>query len=679
MVVMLIYIGGSSMKRIIDSYSTLNGKKQYISEETIIVCNDKVATETIRSISDRDSCSESIISRIIFSPICDEAIMAVKDAFGNVYKKTDDEYIIIVKHNEIIIYTDTDNGVRYAACAVLGHYDDGICEGILYNAPICPYRGVKLYIPDENSIDFFKQFVDMCMYYGYNKLVLEIGGAMEYKRHPEINEGWVEYCKKMRDHFDKGHRINDLLPWAANSVHLENGGGSYLLQPVLKELCEYCNKRGIEIIPEVPSLSHSDYLLTRHPELAENKADPYPRSYCPSCEETYKLLFDVMDEIIEVFNPKMIHIAHDEWIERISENCERCAGKDAADVYAQDIIRIYNYLKSKGIKTMMWGDMLMDYTFYADGTGRAGGKMRRRFVPNGEMVPVNGKEYPVYKTLWSYDVDMTSEGIYKEIPPTYKAIEKIPKDIMIMDWLTLNASGKYNTIVLKKHGLDSVLGNLHPTGVIEWCDYVQNGVKGVSISNWSFVTEKYMQRNGQFFGIVFAAMMVWNRDFNAGKKHENIRQVSNEIFNYKYRDIMKLPHIEIIHTSNVANVGSECVCGQEYNDDADRLGCYRIFYEDGEEETTDILLGTNIGYSDLDFDELSEDGEWRSYYPSNRIFSTTYTCDFVVDDNSDKKYYKILLPLKKKAVAVEPEILEKYQTDVLVKKITINNYFSETK
>ena len=30
--------------------------------------------------------------------------------------------------------------------------------------------------------------IDLLVYYKYNSIILEIGGAMEYKRHPEINE-----------------------------------------------------------------------------------------------------------------------------------------------------------------------------------------------------------------------------------------------------------------------------------------------------------------------------------------------------------------------------------------------------------------------------------------------------------------------------------------------------------
>ena len=40
---------------------------------------------------------------------------------------------------------------------------------------------------------------------------------------------------------------------------------------------------------------------------------PWPDSYCPSNPESYKILFDIMDEYIDALQPKRVHIGHDEW------------------------------------------------------------------------------------------------------------------------------------------------------------------------------------------------------------------------------------------------------------------------------------------------------------------------------------------------------------------------------
>ena len=55
-------------------------------------------------------------------------------------------------------------------------------------------RGVKLMLPPPDGLEPFFTFLEMAAGFGFNTIMLEIGGAMEYKTHPEINEGWIEYA-----------------------------------------------------------------------------------------------------------------------------------------------------------------------------------------------------------------------------------------------------------------------------------------------------------------------------------------------------------------------------------------------------------------------------------------------------------------------------------------------------
>ena len=86
------------------------------------------------------------------------------------------------------------------------------------------------------------------------------------------------------------------------------------------------NQNFIEVIPEIPSLTHVYYLLTRHPELSEYPGDNWPDTYCPSNPASYELMFDVYDEYIEVMQPEMIHIGHDEWRMPL-DVCPHCRGE----------------------------------------------------------------------------------------------------------------------------------------------------------------------------------------------------------------------------------------------------------------------------------------------------------------------------------------------------------------
>ena len=103
---------------------------------------------------------------------------------------------------------------------------------------------------------------------------------------------------------------------------MENGGGNFLTQEEVRDLADYCRERMLEVIPEVPSLGHCDYLMMGHMDIAERPEDPYADTYCPSNPASYELLFDVLDEVIEVFNPEVINIGHDEYY--TIGVCEKC-------------------------------------------------------------------------------------------------------------------------------------------------------------------------------------------------------------------------------------------------------------------------------------------------------------------------------------------------------------------
>ncbi|HBJ18493.1 MAG TPA: hypothetical protein DDY70_01930, partial [Clostridiales bacterium] len=242
-----------------------------------------------------------------------------------------------------------------------------VCDGTVYS-----FRGVKIMMPARSEIPDYRDFVDMMMYFRHNTLMIEVGGAMEYKRHPEINEGWEEYCAFMSEYSGKSKVLQEeTFPWRKNSIHSNNGGGSYLTQEEVRALIAYAEERGIRVIPEVPSTSHCDYLLTRHPELAERPEDPYPDTFCPSNPASYELLFDVFDEVIEVFHPEVMNVGHDEYY---SINiCDRCRKRiaEASDIFAEDLTKIHDYLAAKGVKTMFWCDKIMNVISNGIGYGGA--------------------------------------------------------------------------------------------------------------------------------------------------------------------------------------------------------------------------------------------------------------------------------------------------------------------
>ncbi len=347
--------------------------------------------------------------------------------------------------------------------------------------PHMSFRGVRLNIPGPENIVFYKRFIkDFMAYFKYNKVIMEVNAVMRFEKHPELNAGWIELFKDM-DYSRRKQSIPGPNGENGDAVHQDAGDGRILEKEQVADLVEYAGKFYIETIPEITSLPHSSYLLTRHRELAENKNSQWPDTYCPSNPATYELLFDVLDEYIEVMKPKIINIGHDEWRMPLDE-CERCRDKDYSELFAQDVKKIHNYLKIKNIRTAMWGDHLLE--------------------------SVRGKGPQSRKLSSGYTYRLPG-GLRPEIVEN-----EIPKDILVLNWFwkSFKGPGEENTDQLRKWGFQQIYGNFEP--------YINDfarrskveGVIGGAPSVWSATTEFNIGKN-KMYKLLGCANLLWSTHY----------------------------------------------------------------------------------------------------------------------------------------------------------------------
>jgi hypothetical protein len=323
--------------------------------------------------------------------------------------------------------------------------------------PAFPFRGIRLYVPGPDNFVFFRRFMrDFMALYKYNKVIIEFN-CMRLDRHPEANAGWIEFAKYMQ--YTRSNSTRGIRGETKNSSHYDAGDGLIIEKSDVKEMVDFARENFLEVIPEIPSLTHGYYLLTKHPELAEYPGDIWPDTYCPSNPGSYKLMFDVYDEYIEVIKPKMIHIGHDEWWGAPLGVCPLCRGKDFSELFAGDINRIYDYMKGKGIKVAMWGDYLLESV--------------RQKGPQNRTTP-SGIKY------------QTPGGLRPEV-----VRQSIPKDILVLNWFWSREDKEKE---LQDFGFKQIYGNFTP-----------------NISNWKERTKKFDLQGG--------APSSWaaTNEFNFGK------------------------------------------------------------------------------------------------------------------------------------------------------------------
>jgi hypothetical protein len=326
--------------------------------------------------------------------------------------------------------------------------------------PHLPFRAIRLYLPGHENIAFFKRFLrDFMALYKFNKVVMEVNASMRLDRHPELNAGWIDFSKDL--YYTQRYYPRGPHGTSQDSAHHDTADGEILEKDEVADLVSYANAQHIEVIPEIPTFTHSYYLLTRHKDLGLIPDAEWSDTYDPSKPEVYKLVFDVLDEYIEVMKPKMIHFGHDEMVFPL-ELCTACQTRDAALLYADDVRKIHDYLTAKGIKTAIYGDHLIE--------------------------SVRGVHQRPYKSRTGWEYNMPGALTPQQVK------DLIPKDILIFNWFwqdvrAADGRGEPNDVKLVEFGLEQVHNNFMPNIQNYARRSVRPGVIGGVPSAWAATNE----------------------------------------------------------------------------------------------------------------------------------------------------------------------------------------------
>ena len=622
-----------------------------------------VAADKIASLTGGDAVVE-------FKATDDFARTLVADKLGKEYVANAEGFIIYVT-DKVTVYADSEPAKLFAACAVMDNYKDGkISKGLWWSYPAVPHRSLRVFLPPKQDMDYFYKLLDMMVHMGYNGILLEICGGMEFKRHPEINKAWIEYCASVNEFPGKYNKVGKGYYMTKNSVHTCNAGGGVYSQEELKELVKYCADRFIEIVPEVPSLSHSEYICVAHPELRECEDEPYASAACPSNPELNKLVFDLYDEVIEVFGCKSLHIGHDEWW--IMNICDKCKDKDPVDLYVNNVLESYNYLKSKGIKTYMWSDKLQPV---CDKLGECHGASRKDVygVPTQkEMKTINimGVDYPLYDIYWFEAPEWVKEqGYHQVIADMTGCSEKLPSDIMYCNWYYACDPAIADNVYYRE-GKDMILGNAMPSVMSNYKERFKYGAQGISVSNWAETSEKSMQQWGAMYELGYGAILCWNHDRDELDHELNVLDTYKGLFELRNRDILAAPHLEVVHTVTKEWDDGRKYYGEMAMTDLDHLtmGNYEVTYKDGSKEQFPVMFSINISHNNIRYGRGTCNRNWE-YKADRDISHPASMCD--ISREADGTWYKAVMPLKGEVVKCEYIPRDGFEDYVAVKSMEV--------
>ncbi len=256
---------------------------------------------------------------------------------------------------------------------ILGHKSSFGQNGL---DTIFPVRGLCIAAPDKALLDSFILYVKQELApANVNTLILRVDYNYAYESHPEL-------CNK-----------------------------TTLSKEDVKKLVSVCRAHQIKLIPQINLLGHQSWaeklgnLLSVYPEFDEtphvklpekyvwpNADGLYCKSYCPLHEGVHKIVFDLVDEICDVFESNAFHAGLDEVFYIGDDKCPRCCGRDKAELFAGEVNKISGHLALKKRTLYMWGDRLID----------------------GKTTGIG---------MWEASMNNT-----------HKAVDLIDKDVVICDW-----------------------------------------------------------------------------------------------------------------------------------------------------------------------------------------------------------------------------------------------------
>ena len=200
-----------------------------------------------------------------------------------------------------------------------------------------PVRALQLYKPTEENIEEAERFIEEVVApAGVTHVTVTLYYGFDYPSHPEIVER----------------------------------GKPYTTVAMARRFAEVCHRNGITVVPEIDVPGHqSDIyrdslpapkgMIRAYPDMEEPWGEGHStRSVCTRHPRLRPILHDMIDDLMDAFDTKVIHAGFDECMD--IGKCDRCRGVPEYVLYSELVNDLNSYVRSKGGEMWIWGDRLLD-------------------------------------------------------------------------------------------------------------------------------------------------------------------------------------------------------------------------------------------------------------------------------------------------------------------------------
>ncbi|HPW78030.1 MAG: Beta-hexosaminidase [Bacteroidetes bacterium ADurb.Bin037] len=232
--------------------------------------------------------------------------------------------------------------------------------------PRFSHRGMMLDVSRQFfTVDYVMRFIDWMAKHKLNR----------FHWHLADDNGWRIEIKKYPYLTKKGawRGPGEVLPTMYG--HAGERYGGYYTQEDIRRIVAYASARQVEIIPEIDLPGHSAAAIGSYPDIlcdlttekGELSAQGMSNNvWCASYEKNYKMLEDIIREMVQLFPSQYFHIGGDEVVTSQWTNCTRCTAfmhehnmKDPMEMQFYFVQRMQQILNKFG-KTLVGWDEIME-------------------------------------------------------------------------------------------------------------------------------------------------------------------------------------------------------------------------------------------------------------------------------------------------------------------------------
>jgi hypothetical protein len=262
----------------------------------------------------------------------------------------------------------------------------------------------------------------------------------------DISRGQVSTLENFKRiiKFISEYKMNTYMPYMEDVIQFDKYpeigvGRGALTKEEIREIVKFADEHFVEVIPIFQTLGHYENILSQK-EFIHYADWPGAASLDVTNPKTYEFLESLLDEVFQLFPSKYFHMGADESYDVGFGNSRKLVEESSlADVHAEHYKRIYDICKRNNKEVMMYGDIILSHPEILEKIPKdiiiVDWHYFPRFnYPSTKTFSDAGFNYIVSPTVWNFNA---------AFPENFFAIPNI--QTLIVDGIKNNSIGMINS------------------------------------------------------------------------------------------------------------------------------------------------------------------------------------------------------------------------------------------